>query len=393
MVSVIRISLSIVALALLYPFVAERARVVRLLVDNAPHKITEVNTFADSSIKFADRLRNCEDGLMIDEDHVAIFSCDAGRDVWNTVMGTFTPELSTVPHGNLHLYRYGQKTASDEEAKLTTIELRDFAGIKDFHPLGIEYHRPTSTLYVCNHSFNGSRIEVFSLDFSDSSKNPVATHQSTIISPLIKSPNAIAVLSDHELYVTSDHYFLQRYNPVLSWLETYLGLPLGGVFYVNLLTNEIRTVARVPFSNGITLLNETTVVVASSSTAAVRFYEMSSDRSLKQAGAVNVDFMPDNLSTDKNGVLLITGHPHPPTLDKMRLERFECLMNSAVGNLDCVDGKAPFWVAEWSADAGVKTLFTSKDRLAGGCTSLRDTEYNVGITLGLYGKGAFVWKQ
>lgn len=372
---------------------AERARVVRLLVDNAPHKFTEVNTFADSSIKFADRLRNCEDGLIIDEDHVAIFSCDAGRDVWNTVMGTFTPDLSTVPPGNLHLYRYGQKTASGEEAKLTTIELRGFPGIKDFHPLGIEYHRPTSTLYVCNHSFNGSRIEVFSLDFSDSSKNPVATHQRTIISSLIKSPNAIAALSDHELYVTSDHYFLQRYNPVLSWLETYLGLPLGGVFYVNLLTNEIRTVARVPFSNGITLLNETTVAVASSSTAAVRLYEMSSDRSLKQSGAVNVDFMPDNLSTDKNGVLLITGHPHPPTLDKMRLERFACLMNSTVGNLDCVDGKAPFSVAEWSADAGVKTLFTSKDRLAGGCTSLRDTEYKVGITLGLYGNGALVWKQ
>jgi arylesterase/paraoxonase len=378
---------------LLYPFLAERARVVRLLVDNAPHKLTAVNTFAESSIKFADRVRNCEDGLMIEEDHVAIFSCDPGRDVWNTVMGTFAPDLSTIPHGNLHLYRYGQKTVSDEEAKLTTIELRDFPGIKEFHPLGIEYHRPSSTLYVCNHGLNGSRLEVFSLNFDDSSKNPVAIHQRTIISPLIKSPNSITVLSEHELYVSSDHYFLKRHNPALAWIETYLGLPLGGVVYVNLLTNEFRTVARVPFSNGITLLNDTTVAVASTSTAVVRFYEMSSDRSLQQTGAVNLDFMPDNLSTDKNGLLLITGHPHPPTLDKMRAERFECLINSTVGNPDCVDGKAPTTVAEWSADGGVKTLYTANDGVVGGCTTLRDTKFNVGITLGLYGKGALVWKQ
>jgi arylesterase/paraoxonase len=327
---------------------------------------------------------------MIEEDRVVIFSCDTGRDVWNTVMGTFTPDLSTIPHGSLHLYRYGQKTTS-QETTLTTIELRDFPGIKEFHPLGIEYHRPSSTLYVCNHSLNGSRIEVFSLDFSDSSKNPVATYQRTIISPLIKSPNAIAVLSEHELYVSSDHYFLKRYNPALAWLETYLGLPLGAVVYVNLLTDEFRAVARVPFSNGITLLNETTVAVAATSAAAVRFYEMSSDRSLQQKGVVNLPFMPDNLFTDKDGVLLITGHPHPPTLDRMRVERFDCLMNSSVDNLDCVDGKSPTSVAEWSADGGLKTLYTSIDEPTGGCTSLRDTEYKIGISTGLYGKGVLVW--
>lgn len=366
---------------------------VWLLVDNAPHKLTAVNTFAASSVKFADRLRNCEDGLMIDEDHVAIFSCDPGRDVWNTVMGTFTPDLSTIPHGNLHLYRYSQKDTSDEEAKLTTIELRDYPGTKEFHPLGIEYHRPTSTLYVCNHALNGSRIEIFALDFSDSSKNPVATYQRTIISPLIKSPNAITVLSEHELYVSSDHYFLKRYNPILAWIETYLGLPLGGVVYVNLLTNEFRTVARVPFSNGITLLNETTVAVASTSTAAVRFYEISNDRSLQHIGAIKLDFMPDNLSIDKDGVLLITGHPHPPTLDKMRVERLGCLLNSTIGNPDCANGKAPTKVVQWSADGDIKTLYATTSEVVGGCTSLRDTEYNVGITLGLYGKGALIWKQ
>ncbi|EEA26973.1 hypothetical protein TMatcc_004746 [Talaromyces marneffei ATCC 18224] len=393
MVSVIRISLSIVALALLYPFLVERARVIRLLVDNAPHKLTEINTFADFSIKFADRIRNCEDGLMIDEDHVAIFSCDAGRDVWNTVMGTFTPDLSTIPHGNLHLYRYGQKPPFNEEAKLTTIELRDFPGIKEFHPLGIEYYRPSSTLYVCNHGLNGSQIEIFSLDFSGSSKTPVATYQRTISSPLIRSPNAIAVLSDHELYVTSDHYFLKRYTPTLAWIETYLGLPLGAVVYVNLLTNEFRTVTRVPFANGITFLNETTVAVSSTSAAAVRLYEISANRFLRQTGVVNLPFMPDNLSTEKDGVLLITGHPHPPTLDKMRVERFKCLMNSTIGNPDCIDGNSPTTVVEWSANTGVKTLYTAKEGIGGGCTSLRDTDYNIGITLGLYGKGAMIWKM
>ena len=213
------------------------------------------------------------------------------------------------------------------------------------------------------------------------------------MSPLIKSPNSIAVLSENEIYVSSDHYFLKRHNPVLAWLETYLGLPLGAVVYANTLTNEFRTVARVPFSNGITFLNETAVAVASTSGAAVRFYEMSTDRSLEQTGAVNLDFMPDNLYTDKNGMLLITGHPHPPTLDQMRVKRFECQLNSTVHNPDCLDGKSPTTVVEWSADRGVRTLYVATDEVVGGCTSLRDVEYNVGMTLGLYGRGVLIWKE
>lgn len=37
-------------------------------------------------MKFADKLRNCEDALLDEAMGLAILSCDVGRDKWNTVM-------------------------------------------------------------------------------------------------------------------------------------------------------------------------------------------------------------------------------------------------------------------------------------------------------------------
>lgn len=37
-------------------------------------------------MKFADKLRNCEDALLDEAMGLAILSCDVGRDKWNTIM-------------------------------------------------------------------------------------------------------------------------------------------------------------------------------------------------------------------------------------------------------------------------------------------------------------------
>lgn len=380
-------------MALAYAPLADRARVLSLLVQNAPDKLTEVKNLGDYSVKFSDRLRNCEDALLVEEDRVAILSCDPGRDFWNTVMGTFAPDLSTVPTGELVLYRYDSAKYSDADA-LVSIELRDFDGIKGFHPLGIEYHRASSSLFVCNHHYEGSRVEVFTLDLD--APKPVARHQRTIISPLVKAPNAIAALNEHELYITNDHYFLQKDSALLSHLETYAQIPLGSVAYVNLATEdhpaEVHSVARSPFTNGVALLNESALAVSSSSTTKVYLYEILPDRSLLKTGDITLPFMPDNLSVDKKGALLIAGHPHPPTLDKWRKDRFECLMNNSRQNEDCYEGTTPSGVAEWSADDGLKILHLTKGGFATSCTAVRDTEYKLGFMTGLYEKGILVWK-
>lgn len=73
-------------LALLSPFVYERAQVLSLFYTNAPHRLNKVNTFASHEVRFADRVRSCEDTLLVESKGIAIMACDPGRERYNTVM-------------------------------------------------------------------------------------------------------------------------------------------------------------------------------------------------------------------------------------------------------------------------------------------------------------------
>jgi arylesterase / paraoxonase len=73
-------------LGLLIPFFYDRRGAIKLLYENSPERLTKINTFKSHEIKFADRIRSCEDVLLVEEEGVAILACDPGREKWNTVM-------------------------------------------------------------------------------------------------------------------------------------------------------------------------------------------------------------------------------------------------------------------------------------------------------------------
>lgn len=56
------------------------------MIRNHPALIQSVNTFSASKIAFENEVRNCEDVVLDEKAGFVIFSCDAGRDKWNTVM-------------------------------------------------------------------------------------------------------------------------------------------------------------------------------------------------------------------------------------------------------------------------------------------------------------------
>lgn len=362
-----------------------------ILLRNSPAKLPELNTFDNFSVKFSDRIRNCEDALLVEEQGLAILSCDPGRDLWNTVMGTFVENRSMIPSGELLLYHYGRW--DDTEDALQPVKLINQPTDYSFHPLGIDYHAPSSTLFVCNHHLHGSRIDVFTLDLSGG--QPVATYTTTIISPLIRSPNSIAVLNEHELYVSNDHYVLAKDHPWLSRIEAFGGIPGGSLVYVSLDAREpqVQKVASIPFANGITLMNDSSIAVASTSTARVLTYNILDDRSLQAAGEIKVQFAPDNLSTDKNGVLYIAGHPHPPSLDSMRELRLSCVIATGLGDDSCRKRGAPSWVAKWTQREGLTDLYISKDEFGSSSTAMFDASRRFGLMTGLYEEGILVWKQ
>ncbi|RDW57840.1 uncharacterized protein DSM5745_11358 [Aspergillus mulundensis] len=410
--SLSRLAIFAVLAAISLPWLQSRQYTLSLLFKNKPENLPEINAFSSSSLKFTDKpgLRNCEDGIVVPEDGFAILSCDPGRDLWNTVMGTFYHDHGKIPNGKLWLYNYaldfdaapGTEGENEDEHENQTeekivqqIHFTDTPPNFSFHPLGIDLHRASSTLFVANHAIDGSRLEVFILDTNG--RIPVARYVKSILHPLLPGPNSLIALSEHELYVTNDHYILRRKWSLGALFETYAGIPGGTVVYVNLNEEkevvEMRNVARGPFANGVALVNETTVAVAVTAAAEVRLYKRTGDSGLTYLKAIRMPFLPDNLATEKNGSLLIAGHPHPPSLDKTVHERRACIGADGVVPKECWKSTAPSWVARWSEDKGVESLYITASEFGSSATAAKDVGRNVGIVTGLYESGILVWRE
>ncbi|OAQ77741.1 paraoxonase [Purpureocillium lilacinum] len=402
-------ALPVIALAAFGMFVHDRSRIFSFFLNNSPEKMPTINTFRSHSVKFADRIRSCEDFLLIEDRGVAIAACDPGRERWNTVMGVNVPG----PVSSAELYIYDYKDASlPDAAALKRVSLVDFPGKDDFHTLGFAFDEATSTLYMSSHAKAGPRIEVFTLDIDALT----ATHRATVQHPLLNGPNALALLGPDELLVTNDHRFPARDYKLLSKAETFLGPPTGTVVHLKLTPNgqhavhDARVLARVPFANGVELLNHSTVAVASTSRGAVYLFDLAEDEKktkkhgeqrlrMKYRTQIRTPFLPDNLSRASDRRLLIAGHPHPPSLQRFTQTRHVC--NGDATELKradeetrryCETGTAPSWVAEWSDEEGLRSLYAGVEYPTS-ATAARDVKRGVGIVGGLYAKGLLVWRD
>ncbi|KAF1987363.1 calcium-dependent phosphotriesterase [Aulographum hederae CBS 113979] len=378
-----------ILLAVLGPPLKSRYDSVVFILKRRPDNLPSVSSFDSFEIKFEESIRNCEDVYMNDEDGFAVLSCDPGRDNWNTVMGTKIDPQST---GGLYLYNY-----ADPEATPVLLNMVNFPKDRDFHPLGLDLNPGTNQLIVASHASQGSGLEIFELD----RKSMTLNHRHTLMDPRLPTPNAVRVISDYEVLVTNDHYFRIHQNPWLALAETYLAVPGGTIARVNLLMLEVATVARVPFANGIALLNSSHVAVASTSTPEFRVYEMHS-MGLNLTMSFATPFMPDNLNTDSAGRLLIAGHAAPGALGVVAKTNHQYDLDGKG-----VEGKAapeqrpraPSWVTEWDGnmEGEMKDLYLEglpAEKGGYGCSSsaTRDVGRGVGIITGLYEKGILVFK-
>lgn len=274
--------------------------------------------------------------------------------------------------------------------KLTLIPAKD----TPFHPLGIEYHPESKTLFVINHAPPQSTIESYHVDIEGSTATFDKSIQST---EHLSTPNSIAAISDTELFVTNDHYFRAIANPILSKIESYAGIPGGNVAWVKYADNELlltETLLHLPFANGIALLNATTLAVASSTTSSVRIYDV--DRAgdmpkLTPLTSFTVPFIPDNISVDTKGKLLVAGHPHAPSLEIVARNNAACMKHGEESEETCRAHRLS-WLAEWSEESGLKTLYSGAD-FGSSSTAVRDVARGVGFVTGLYSRGLLVWRE
>ncbi|KAI0178974.1 calcium-dependent phosphotriesterase [Hypoxylon sp. FL1284] len=410
----LKIALSALAFAVTLPYLQDCFERLSIIRQNAPGRLATVNAFNSRELKYADQIRSCEDGLLIESKGLAILACDPGREKWNTVMGVFVP--GPVPGATIYAYDYKDSEAQDSES-LKPFKIVGYEPGIDLHTLGLAYHEETSTLFVANHRTDGSAIEMFELDLV----KLTATHLRTIKHPLLHGPNSITLISNHELLVTNDHYFLVKEHPILAIIETYLSLPLGTAVYVDIsplpedtadATNvKAKVVARLPFANGIEVLNDTTVAIATTSKAAVYLHELSASHSTSSSSSsspepptlayrskIRFPFMVDNIQASSDGALLVAGHPNPIALTRFAKTRHVCNSPVELAAADpsvreyCVTARAPSWVSRWTEARGIEHLYVGDD-YPSSCTATYDPERKVGIVTGLYAKGILVWRE
>ena len=72
------------------PYLYDRGVTFSGMLANRPGKFENLNLFKEHQVKFAQRMRNCEDVLIEEGMGVAFVSCNPGRDQWNTVMVRIT---------------------------------------------------------------------------------------------------------------------------------------------------------------------------------------------------------------------------------------------------------------------------------------------------------------
>ncbi|OJD36759.1 serum paraoxonase lactonase 3 [Diplodia corticola] len=335
--------------ALLWPELSWRVGTLQLVTADVA-SLKHTTTFKEQQIKHQDILKNCEDVVVLEDQGVAILSCDPQRDAWNTVMGTF---LDPTQPGAIFQWFYSNPDSYPQPLALENFGSR---GSVDFHPLGIEYHEESATLFVTNHASSGPTIEIFDYVPWGGFGRASATHRASVSHPALWTPNSIHALNATSFLVTNDHRVRARDHFILNKLETYGALPGGSVVQVTLPSTlpprddgddgplaldpaaiaVTQVAANIPFANGVAVLDAgRTLAVASTNGRAVRLYNITSSTTADDGtdGTISLAFkdkifapaMLDNLSVDSRGRLLAAGHPRPGALTATVAFRADCL--------------------------------------------------------------------
>lgn len=341
-----------------------------------------------------------------------IAGCDPNRKAWNTVMG---PLRNPEPKAYLWL-------VDTVDNSLQRIELAGYPEGHSFHSLGIEVtpsqDGASSILYVVNHAREETTIEHFIISPNTPTQ---ALWQRTLSSPWFVSPNALAIINETSFYVSNDHLMTRRLPfplaPALPLIESIAGLPLGWLAHVTVnpdgtITHELAALG-VAFANGVAISPDgTTLALSSTSLGQVYFYDRdTTTNALKYREAVSLPFFTDNIMFDEEGALIVTGHPHFPSLTAVAANKTDARAPSWAVSLTPFSNNTHFAKSARAADRKydlraplsaseavpasegweLETLFQSDGSVFGtSCTTLRDSRTGSIYMIGLYEKGLMV---
>ncbi|KAF9223923.1 hypothetical protein BS17DRAFT_125777 [Gyrodon lividus] len=338
-----------------------------------------------------------------------LLGCDPNRKAWNTVMG---PLRDPEPRGYLWLF-------STADGSSHRVMLDNYPDGHDFHPLGMDIYPSEngapSNLFIVNHARERTTIEQFTID---PARPAQATHIRTLTSPYFVAPNAIALTSSTSFYLSNDHLMTRRLphhlGRVLPVLETTAALPLGWLAHISIENDGTLQHAfaalGVSFANGVSISPcGSQVALASTTRGEVYFYDRNTTtNALRFTSSAPVPFFADNIMYDDVGSLIVTGHPHSPSLVAVAANETGATAPSWVVSVSpnahvasasdlkdrIYDSRAPLSASRLAPAAlnhEVETLFQSNGSVfSTSSTALRDSESGMLYIVGLYEEGMMV---
>jgi hypothetical protein len=204
-----------------------------------------------------------------------------------------------------------EKIESSDKFFLFDVDTKRFTELKSTEPVfvshGFKYRKVDEShgqVLAINHHFNGSVLELYSVDLKGKSVNL----DRRIVDPLISTPNGVEFYSYDDqqqgFFVTNDHKF--AHGP-LRKAEEYLQLPISNVVYCSLVDGENThkcsiVIDGLQYANGIALWKDK-LYVACTIGMGLRSYIVSSrggQVSLRPSTIIPLDFLPDNIVVADN---------------------------------------------------------------------------------------------
>tara|TARA_R110002050_G_scaffold109799_4_gene221550 strand:+ start:55636 stop:56685 length:1050 start_codon:yes stop_codon:yes gene_type:complete len=205
-------------------------------------------------------------------------------------------------------YNLGEPNSQDgvyllptDKKGATPVKMRtDFEG--DFHPHGMSlfYSDSLPYLYVVNHTFERSSVELFKIE------NEFLSHLQTFTGVLLSSPNDVVGDEIGKFYVTNDHGNTSAYGRAV---EDYLRMPYSFVLYYDGVEFKKAHEGMV-YANGVQLSNDGTQLYASHTTGHEIFIldRKKNTGALTLKKTIDLGTGLDNIDVDENNVIWVAAH-------------------------------------------------------------------------------------
>ncbi len=248
--------------------------------------------------------------------------------VCKTVEGVVGAEDITIhPNGEIaYISSDDRRATRDGNSRPGAIYAYDLTGNKpslrnltpnaddSFHPHGLSLYVDEvgrGSLFVVNHHVgwenpNADGTPVHSIEIFDLVGDGLK-HRSSVLDPLLVSPNDIVALDHDKYYVSNDHHFA---DGLMRKAEDYLQLALSNILYND--GQNFKIVAeKIAYANGITYSKEDgRLYVASVTGKKMIIYKADAKTGdLAFDNEMDLDTGIDNLELDNEGNIWTAAHP------------------------------------------------------------------------------------